>query len=74
MLFHLFLTTTLDVVIEETESMSSYEWLAQGHMASECLSQDSTPVVLFPHPELFLIWNSASISCQNIHFQAGLFF
>lgn len=54
--------------------MSSYEWLAQGHMASECLSQDSTPVVLFPHPELFLIWNSASISCQNIHFQAGLFF
>lgn len=64
--FHLcsficFLTTTFDFVIEKTESMSIYEWLAQSHMASEFLNQDSTPVILTPHPEFFSTWYSTSI-------------
>ena len=65
MLFHLFLTTDLNFVIEETEARSSYEWLAEGHMASEFPNQDSTSVILFPHMELLLIWYGASISCQK---------
>lgn len=35
--FHFCYFTCSSLVIEETEPMNTYEWLAQGHMASELL-------------------------------------